>query len=495
MKNLTIYALGYAIAVALLYLAILVFATPAKAQFQPLEPEVKDTLFYSSEMYIQEHVGNDALVEYFSRSHLANSDGVDAVSWRGYHGSRFTFSGDGDVPPFGADQAYDPSCTVRYERGSEPWNFDAFHYTNDQSILCYGVASMYQVLLDGSDVGDIYLSMAVNTPYDIPQAPLREGAWLHLVENAYIVLNADTLYLKDGFYRSFPSVSNGRCDNARPEYEDPYTGIQGSHGGVGGLVCWPNTDIKFEVDEILEFKMVSKLYWPAPMPIDDSIIVKQQYDAGKPVAGSVQISWRTTVSLGTYLEQRRLEKDWYMSYEYKVLRDGKKIWRGIRAGETEDDCRAGESCYDAIELVPVYGTPRQFQRRKFLVTGLDPNGAYSFCVRGISPGGVGEQGCTLDIIKPVATKRERPTTLALHQNYPNPFNPSTAIEYDIANTQHVRLEAFDTLGRSVAVLVDGYAPPGKHTVRFDASGLPSGLYVYRLSVGSQTLTRTMLLTR
>ena len=79
--------------------------------------------------------------------------------------------------------------------------------------------------------------------------------------------------------------------------------------------------------------------------------------------------------------------------------------------------------------------------------------------------------------------------------YPNPFNPMTTIAFSLSHDEYVRLEVFNALGQSVGVLVDGVRPPGSHTVRFYASGLPSGLYVYRLSVGSQTHTRTMILSR
>ena len=91
--------------------------------------------------------------------------------------------------------------------------------------------------------------------------------------------------------------------------------------------------------------------------------------------------------------------------------------------------------------------------------------------------------------------QEFPSTISLKQNYPNPFNPSTAIEYELFRSEHVRLEVFDATGRSVAVLTDGMRPFGWHSVRFDASGLPSGLYVYQLQTGGETLVRKMMLVR
>ncbi len=90
---------------------------------------------------------------------------------------------------------------------------------------------------------------------------------------------------------------------------------------------------------------------------------------------------------------------------------------------------------------------------------------------------------------------DRSTSLRLNQNYPNPFNPSTAITYDVQQSGVIRLSVYDVLGREVAVLVNGVQPAGSHIVNFDASAMASGLYVYRLTSGSRSITRTMLLVK
>jgi len=74
-----------------------------------------------------------------------------------------------------------------------------------------------------------------------------------------------------------------------------------------------------------------------------------------------------------------------------------------------------------------------------------------------------------------------PIRFELGQNYPNPFNPTTAIRYDVAATQMVRLEVFDVLGRSVAVLVNDVKSPGVYTVPFSAGQIGSGVYFYTLT--------------
>jgi hypothetical protein len=86
-----------------------------------------------------------------------------------------------------------------------------------------------------------------------------------------------------------------------------------------------------------------------------------------------------------------------------------------------------------------------------------------------------------------------PGAFRLEQNYPNPFNPATRIRYTLPDAAPVRLDVFDLLGRRVAVLADGFQPPGTHEVTFDARGLPGGPYFYRLQAAGRIETRAMLL--
>jgi hypothetical protein len=88
-----------------------------------------------------------------------------------------------------------------------------------------------------------------------------------------------------------------------------------------------------------------------------------------------------------------------------------------------------------------------------------------------------------------------PSTTNLFQNYPNPFNPNTNIKYQIPSTNHVTLKVFDLLGREVATLVNDVKEPGTYTVRWDASGVASGVYFYRLKAGDFVETKRMLLMR
>jgi hypothetical protein len=73
----------------------------------------------------------------------------------------------------------------------------------------------------------------------------------------------------------------------------------------------------------------------------------------------------------------------------------------------------------------------------------------------------------------------------LLQNYPNPFNPSTKISYGVKSESHVKLVIYDLIGREVKILVNGFKQPGNYSESFDASNLPSGVYIYKLEVNGK----------
>lgn len=83
----------------------------------------------------------------------------------------------------------------------------------------------------------------------------------------------------------------------------------------------------------------------------------------------------------------------------------------------------------------------------------------------------------------------------LMQNFPNPFNPSTIITFNTPKEGTALLIVYDMLGKEIATLLNGPISSGEHSVRFDADGMASGVYFYRLTINGSTLSGKMLLAR
>ena len=88
-----------------------------------------------------------------------------------------------------------------------------------------------------------------------------------------------------------------------------------------------------------------------------------------------------------------------------------------------------------------------------------------------------------------------PIPAILHQNYPNPFNPLTTISFELSDAGRVKLEIFDIRGRKVATLTDETKQAGNHTLQWNASDQPSGVYLYRLTTPNGSLTRKSVLAK
>ena len=121
-----------------------------------------------------------------------------------------------------------------------------------------------------------------------------------------------------------------------------------------------------------------------------------------------------------------------------------------------------------------------------------PSGEVSYRLKQIDTDGIYEYS---DV---VVVKIKLSSELILSQNFPNPFNPTTTIKYSIPsaqkdNSQFVRLSVYDILGREVATLVNKQQQPGQYEIKFDASHLPSGTYIYRLTAGGFSQSKKLIL--
>ena len=115
----------------------------------------------------------------------------------------------------------------------------------------------------------------------------------------------------------------------------------------------------------------------------------------------------------------------------------------------------------------------------FMFAGTDYNGVW---LR-LRPGVVGIEDQNNNL----------PTEYNLSQNYPNPFNPSTTIEYSIPKSANVKLEVYNSLGEKVATLVNAYEEAGTYKINFNAEGLSSGIYFYRITSNSFIRMKKMIL--
>jgi hypothetical protein len=147
---------------------------------------------------------------------------------------------------------------------------------------------------------------------------------------------------------------------------------------------------------------------------------------------------------------------------------------------------------------------RRFERRSLSTgsttasatsaTGVWPSGANT-----VNPsGGTTEivlTGTDVSLVTSVRHSEVIPFEFTLSQNYPNPFNPSTTISFSLPKGSYVKLEVFNLLGQSVSRLLEETRAAGVYSVTLDASGLPSGVYFYKLTADGFTQTRRMLLVK
>ncbi|UCE18648.1 MAG: T9SS type A sorting domain-containing protein, partial [Gemmatimonadota bacterium] len=100
-----------------------------------------------------------------------------------------------------------------------------------------------------------------------------------------------------------------------------------------------------------------------------------------------------------------------------------------------------------------------------------------------------------EIMALAKTETQVPVEYHLSQNCPNPFNPATTIAYTLPEAVKARVEIFNVLGQAVDVLVDSEQEAGYHSIQWNASEMPSGVYFYRLTVGDFSASKRMMLVK
>ncbi|MBN1479511.1 aryl-sulfate sulfotransferase [candidate division KSB1 bacterium] len=153
--------------------------------------------------------------------------------------------------------------------------------------------------------------------------------------------------------------------------------------------------------------------------------------------------------------------------------------------------------YTVYSKTTPMGITRQKKRYSYEFEMTDPSDPEARVVLNC---GISDINCYFDNISvkellssAVKDHQEQPSTFNLGQNYPNPFNPVTTIEFALPVEQFVRLFVYDMRGREIERLVNEQRQAGQHTVIFDGSSLPSGLFLYKLETESQTDVKKMIL--
>lgn len=136
--------------------------------------------------------------------------------------------------------------------------------------------------------------------------------------------------------------------------------------------------------------------------------------------------------------------------------------------------------------------------RDYEFQNLDENTVYYWKVRARNEHGTGSWSETRTFNTGLSVSiedesKELPAEPGLSQNYPNPFNPSTQISYKLPRSAHVQLKVYNLLGEEVASLENSQKRAGTHSVTFDASGLSSGIYYYRLQTSDFLEVKSMTL--
>jgi len=163
---------------------------------------------------------------------------------------------------------------------------------------------------------------------------------------------------------------------------------------------------------------------------------------------------------------------------------------------------------EVMEGIRVIGSASDLSQASWTYSGeqLEEGKTYRWHVRAKNPGGTPENASAWSELwsftvegnsrkGQVATKDAPPKQFKLYDNYPNPFNPVTVIGYQLSVNGLVSLKVYDLIGREIKTLVERWENAGYHHVEFDASSLPSGIYIYRLSTCDYVEMKRMALVK
>ena len=186
------------------------------------------------------------------------------------------------------------------------------------------------------------------------------------------------------------------------------------------------------------------------------------------------------INFSSIIEEDKIKLTWETSSE--TNNKGFEIQRKVGSPQSS------VSKWEKVGFVEGRGTTSQKQFYSFTDAPLK-DGIYSYRIKQIDFDGNFKYSNEIEV------NFQRLTNFSLLQNYPNPFNPSTTVSYQVPFASYVNIKIFDALGSEIALLVNEIKQSGTHEVSFNASGLPSGLYLYRMNVNDQSFTKKMMLAK
>jgi len=142
--------------------------------------------------------------------------------------------------------------------------------------------------------------------------------------------------------------------------------------------------------------------------------------------------------------------------------------------------------FEQVGYVAGFGTTTEPKAYSFVDTKLEA-GNYTYRLKQIDFDG------TFSYSEEINADVEIPIEYSLEQNYPNPFNPSTTIKYSIPEEGFVKLAVYNMLGEEVAMIVNASQKAGRYEVNFNANGLSSGVYIYRIEAANYTSSKKLML--
>ena len=217
-----------------------------------------------------------------------------------------------------------------------------------------------------------------------------------------------------------------------------------SDGSGGAIVGWDD----FRAGNSFRDLYAQHVGNNSVLPVELSSFTAEQMQS------SVRLEWTTATETS--------------NYGFEVQRTTMNNWMKVGFVEGAGTANVPKK-YSFVERNPVGG--KYFYRLK----QIDRNGGFKY-----------SQEVEVEVMS-------APKVFALSQNYPNPFNPTTKIEFTLADARFVELKVFDLLGREVATLMNEQKAAGAYSVEWNASNFPSGTYLCRLTAGSFSETKKIVL--